>query len=599
MSSALTSVSSSAAQILPLSPKLTTAPSPAANAASGASASAAADSPSSAQPRPENTVIIQVMIRTLQTGIQQFHQSTRLTFSSQLLLSHVAVARCLSNLSDTLNSLSQDVPAASKENLPVINPGLVNIINSLIQMNDKLPKTHALYDKLTIVTKELRGYKISLQIFLGSFSQLAKSDPNLLPEELQAHYIPKNLLGKGIYGTVYECTITDKHPTVFAEKVSQKVAVKKITHLFTNVILGKRTIREIKILRMLSHKNIVQLIEVLPPAQLYHFNDLSLVFEHVEMTLHSIISTYASLTKEHIQYFLYQLLSGVAYMHSAGVIHRDLKPENILVNPNGSSLKICDFGLSRLFRRYVHRPISSSSSSSSSSQATPLPAPPSLCRLTTEHVATRWYRAPEVILLSNEYSCPIDVWSIGCIFAEMLLMEKTPTYKRCGLFSGNTCHPLSPNPDANSQNREDQLKEIFKIIGTPSEEEIKKIGNQEARKYVAAFPKITAVPFEKLFPTCDPSGLDLLAKLLRFDPKTRWSAAQALEHPYLKACRDRYNTPIEFDWESYLKNHPKSEWDFESKSALSFNEVRKLLIQEIERDHPELSPVYEPFLSNL
>merc|ERR1719481_1711914 len=170
-----------------------------------------------------------------------------------------------------------------------------------------------------------------------------------------------------------------------------------------------------------AHDDVIKLIDVIPPdeTEINSFDEVYLVMPRMETTLARVIKSSQKLTKRHIQFFLYQMLRGLKYIHSAGVIHRDLKPENILINGYDCNLKITDFGLARGVYKDEKN--------------------------LTEYVVTRWYRAPEVMCSARQYDEKVDEWSVGCIFAELLLRK-----------------PLFPGG-----NHIDQLKLIFQLIGTP------------------------------------------------------------------------------------------------------------------------------------
>jgi serine/threonine protein kinase len=186
------------------------------------------------------------------------------------------------------------------------------------------------------------------------------------------------------------------------------------------------------------------------------------------------------------------------YVHSASVVHRDLKPGNLLVNSD-CELKICDFGLSRGF---------DSTPEEGTSQM-------------TEYVATRWYRAPEVMLALRRYGTAIDVWSIGCILGELLLGRP--------LFKG--------------KDYVDQLNKILEVLGTPSNDILRRVASERAQAYVRSLPIRKKVSFKKLIPQADPQALDLLEKMLSFDPTTRINVSQALAHPWLAAYHDVNDEP--------------------------------------------------------
>ncbi|GCB74942.1 hypothetical protein scyTo_0020850, partial [Scyliorhinus torazame] len=222
------------------------------------------------------------------------------------------------------------------------------------------------------------------------------------------------------------------------------------------------------------------------------------VLDLMESDLHQIIHSSQPLTLEHARYFLYQLLRGLKYVHSANVVHRDLKPSNLLVNEN-CELKIGDFGMARGLSCRPDEP------------------EPFL----TEYVATRWYRAPELMLSLHGYSRAIDLWSAGCIFAEML--------GRRQIFPGkNYLH---------------QLQLILTVLGTPPERLVGSIGAERVRAYLRGLPRRQPVPLASLYPGTDPQALELLGLLLRFDPQERPSAPQALRHPFLAKYHDPQDEP--------------------------------------------------------
>lgn len=250
----------------------------------------------------------------------------------------------------------------------------------------------------------------------------------------------------------------------------------------------------------------------------------------MESDLHQIIHSAQALTSEHTRYFLYQLLRGLKYVHSANVIHRDLKPSNLLVNEN-CELKIGDFGMAR-----------------------GLSSHPEECHsFMTEYVATRWYRAPELLLSLNHYTLAIDLWSVGCIFAEMLGRKQ--------LFPGK--HYVH------------QLQLILTVLGTPPEVLIGAIRADRVRSYVQSLPSRSAVPLAKLYPNAEPEALDLLAAMLRFDPRERISVTQALEHPYLAKYHDPDDEPTCV---------PAFDFEFD-KLPTSKEQIKEAILMEIQDFH--------------
>jgi Serine/threonine protein kinase len=204
-------------------------------------------------------------------------------------------------------------------------------------------------------------------------------------------------IGSGAYGVV----ISAKDFTG-----GTNVAIKMIPKAFHDEIDAKRILREIKLLKHFKHENIISIQDMMPPLakRVEDFRDVYIVSDLMETDLHRIIYSKQDLSIDHVQYFIYQVLRAVKYMHSANVLHRDLKPSNLLVNSN-CDLKVCDFGLARGISATHDQDLENEGNST---------------LLLTEYVVTRWYRAPEIMLACHEYSKPIDIWSVGCIFAELL-----------------------------------------------------------------------------------------------------------------------------------------------------------------------------------
>jgi tRNA A-37 threonylcarbamoyl transferase component Bud32 len=199
--------------------------------------------------------------------------------------------------------------------------------------------------------------------------------------------------GSGAYGVVISSNDAKK---------KKDVAIKMVPKAFNDEIDAKRILREIKLLKHFKHENVVGIIDMMPPnvRHLEDYHDIYMVTDLMETDLHRIIYSKQKLSMDHVQYFAYQMLRGLKYIHSADVIHRDLKPSNLLVNSN-CDLKICDFGLAR----GIHQAHGDANAGT---------------MLLTEYVVTRWYRAPEIMLACHEYSKPVDIWSVGCIFAELI-----------------------------------------------------------------------------------------------------------------------------------------------------------------------------------
>ncbi|XBI01336.1 hypothetical protein VPH35_130136 [Triticum aestivum] len=255
----------------------------------------------------------------------------------------------------------------------------------------------------------------------------------------------------------------------------------------------------------------------------------------MESDLHQVIKANDDLTREHYQFFLYQMLRALKYMHTANVYHRDLKPKNVLANAN-CKLKICDFGLARVAFN---------------------DAPTTV--FWTDYVATRWYRAPELCgSFYSKYTPAIDIWSIGCIFAEVLIGK-----------------PLFPG-----KNVVHQLDLITDVLGTPSLDAISQVRNDKARKYLTCMRKKQPASFSQKFPKADPLALRLLRRLLAFDPKDRPSAEEALADPY-------FNGLAKVEREPSCQPIPKIEFEFEGRRVTK-EDIKELIFEEILEYHPQL-----------
>ncbi|CAL5403970.1 unnamed protein product [Camellia sinensis] len=343
-------------------------------------------------------------------------------------------------------------------------------------------------------------------------------------------YKIQEVIGKGSYGVV--CSAIDTHTGV-------KVAIKKIHDIFEHISDAARILREIKLLRLLRHPDIVEIKHIMLPPSRRDFKDIYVVFELMESDLHQVIKANDDLTREHYQFFLYQLLRALKYIHTANVYHRDLKPKNILANAN-CKLKICDFGLARVAFSDTPTTI-----------------------FWTDYVATRWYRAPELCgSFFSKYTPAIDIWSIGCIFAEVL-----------------TGRPLFPG-----KNVVHQLDLMTDLLGTPSMDTISRVRNEKARRYLTSMRKKQPVPFSQKFPNADPLARRLLERLLAFDPKDRPTAEEALADPYFKGL-------AKVEREPSCQPITKMEFEFERRRVTK-EDIRELIFREILEYHPQLLKDY-------
>ncbi|KAJ7151453.1 Pkinase-domain-containing protein, partial [Mycena crocata] len=278
-------------------------------------------------------------------------------------------------------------------------------------------------------------------------------------------------LGEGTYATVFKGR---------SKTTNEIVALKEI-HLDAEEGTPSTAIREISLLKELKHVNILRLHDVIHTE-----TKLILVFEFCEQDLKRYMDQHGNrgaLDPGTVRSFMFQLLKGTNFCHENQVLHRDLKPQNLLINRK-MELKLGDFGLARAFGVPVNT--------------------------FSNEVVTLWYRAPDVLLGSRTYSTSIDLWSCGCIFAEMI--------------SGM---PLFRGKDNN-----DQLLHIMKILGTPSHQQFAKMLKDSPEIVLKEFPPLPKMNLAQVLPKASPAALDLLERLLKFDPSERISAADALSHPY-------------------------------------------------------------------
>ncbi|KAG8057960.1 hypothetical protein GUJ93_ZPchr0002g24510 [Zizania palustris] len=255
-------------------------------------------------------------------------------------------------------------------------------------------------------------------------------------------------IGEGTYGVVYKAK---------DRQTNETIALKKIRLEQEDEGVPSTAIREISLLKEMQHKNIVRLHDVV-----HNEKCIYLVFEYLDLDLKKHMDSSPDFKNHNIvKSFLYQILRGIAYCHSHRVLHRDLKPQNLLIDRRTNSLKLADFGLARAFGIPV--------------------------RTFTHEVVTLWYRAPEILLGAKRYSTPVDIWSVGCIFAEMVNQK-----------------PLFPG-----DSEIDELFKIFRITGTPNEETWP--GVASLPDYKTSFPKWPSVDLATVVSTLEPLGLDLLS----------------------------------------------------------------------------------------
>jgi len=398
--------------------------------------------------------------------------------------------------------------------------------------------------------------------------------------KIPPNYEVKQLIGTGSYGSV--CEAYDRHK-------GRLVAIKRIGHMFEDLIDCKRILREIAILSNLNHDHIVRIYDIVAPSNMKIFDELYIVMEICDSDLKKLCRTDVTLTPLHINTLLYNLLVGLRYLHSAGIYHRDLKPANCLVNQD-CSVKICDFGLSRAIGEdQPHLQALPNTPRGEDDQPSQVPVVPHTTRLKrhlTGHVVTRWYRAPELILLQENYTEAIDIWSVGCIYAELLgMLEGTRTEDRGPLFPGSSCFPLSPDHKHKSDYRyhtrgkHDQLNMIFNLFGTPGEADVDQLERDDAKKYIRCFASRDGEGLKNKFPMIEDLSADILGRMLKFNPKQRIKVDGALDHALFADIRDPAREGKAAGYVSL---------DFEKEPDLDETLLRKYFCREIRKYHSEV-----------
>lgn len=326
------------------------------------------------------------------------------------------------------------------------------------------------------------NHELSVPQIVGDFKVYNLSGAHF---EVPAKYTLLKILGMGAYGVACSCLDTE---------TGEKVSIKKCREIFRDLEDGKRVLREIDMMRSFHHENLLNVITILPPMKRDYavFEDIYVVTPLMDVDMNVVLRSRQVLEETHMQYFVYQILRGLKYLHSANVAHRDLKPANIVTNIS-CELKIIDFGLSRS----VDVPFSD----------------------LTDYVITRWYRPPELLLENTNYSTAVDIWSVGCIFAEM--------YNRKPVFPG--------------RNTMDQLRLIAQHVGKPPASIVE---HKEALEKLRELPDGT-LNIPKLVPGLanNKDGIDFLAQMWTLDPRKRPTATQMLSHPYLAHLHDADDEP--------------------------------------------------------
>ena len=358
-------------------------------------------------------------------------------------------------------------------------------------------------------------------------------------EHIKKRFILQKKIGQGAYGVVFKAI--DK-------KTKEQVALKKLFGAFQDEVDSQRTFREVMLLQELNgHDNIIRLLNVIKAE---NDLDLYLVFDYMEADLFNVIR--ANILQDiHKKFIIYQILKAIKFIHSADIIHRDLKPSNIFINSD-CHIKLGDFGLARTLDHNPH-----------------------IQNMVTEYVATRWYRAPEMILAAQKYGKPIDMWSVGCILYELLVGT-----------------PLLPG-----KSTKEMMKMMFGVTGFPDRKEYNEVKNE---------CKIQHIDYDDLLQekikkkknilqmvsgyTHDEVAIDLLLKLLVFNPKKRLTAEEALEHPYVAdfhnleeeiTCDHKIDIPLDDNNKFTKEEYRQKLYDVVLKRKI---EIRRQIIEAMKKE---------------
>jgi serine/threonine protein kinase len=330
-----------------------------------------------------------------------------------------------------------------------------------------------------------------------------RTDGLVEKEEGKGHtYNASKIVGNGSFGVVYQATEVETSETVAIKKVLQDKRYKN---------------RELTIMKELSHPNIIKLRHSFytkgeKEDEIY----LNIVMDFIPETIYRVLKQYLKSKQAFplilVKLYSYQLLRSLAYIHGLGICNRDIKPQNLLVNQQTGVLYLCDFGSAKILVKG---------------------------ETNISYICSRYYRSPELIFGATEYSTAIDIWSAGCVIAELLLGK-----------------PLFPGDSG-----VDQMVEIIKLLGTPTREEIKEM-NPNYNQF--KFPFVKSNPWSKVFSGVETGALNFVNYLLKYSPSSRPQALECLAHPFFDEIKSQpslaaigYPSLELFNWtEAELEMHP-------------------------------------------
>jgi len=495
------------------------------------------------------------------------------------------------------------------------------------QQNDKIEEIRPLTKQEQIQLALGPKYRYIHDIGAGAFGKVVKVE-RIRTEQEQKENAAKNEdanKGQEKKREFYAVKIVDK---IFSSKAKAKRFLREV-----------RTLRLLS-----SHEAIVELVDIVTPTKPKTFTQLSVVFEAMPTDLKRIFRSKQYFSSLHIEYILYQILLGLQFVHSAGIVHRDLKPENIIIDeectiriidfglargvkenldykeqdiqlkPESKFLLGMEQDLEEALPDTdavdAAGPSNDAQNGPNDSESKPEtndandPKDPNVgpvedqkeaekdeaerkkklqkANKLTKHVVTRWYRSPEVILLQQErgYVYGVDVWSIGCIFAELLQMHQKncSDYKnRKVLFPGRTCFPFSTKDPFDYQHRTDQLRVVFNMIGTPTKQEIARFKDKNVQIYLQNMTPSKPIDLSHRFPGTNAHGIKLLTDMLRFDVTKRITVEEALKSPYFENVRNE---------EAETRHNKVESFEFEDIDV-EIEKLRGLILEEILYFNPQ------------
>ena len=358
-------------------------------------------------------------------------------------------------------------------------------------------------------------------------------------DHIRRRFILQKKIGQGAYGVVFKS---------IDRKTKETVALKKLFGAFRDDTDSQRTFREVMLLQELNgHDNIIRLLNVIKAE---NDIDLYLIFDYMEADLFAVIRSNI-LQDIHKKFIIYQTLKALKFIHSADIIHRDLKPSNIFLNSD-CHVKLGDFGLARTLN--------------SGKQG--------LNGVITDYVATRWYRAPEMLLGSINYGKPIDMWSVGCILFELLVGR-----------------PLLPG-----KSTKEMIVFMFEVTGFPDRKEYDEVKEEceiqiEYDNLLSERIRRRKTIKQLVSGYCnDPVAIDLLGKLLLFNPKKRLTAEEALEHPYVAdfhnveeeiVCDHKIRIPLDDNVKYGQEDYKRKLYDVVLQRKM---EIRKQIMESMKKE---------------